>query len=156
MTTSKKPWPPLIIASEAPRWVRWRDFVLTLLMWLLLAVMLETEFELVVQHNLVRFGLGEYRTDPNWPEFFERLAPFLAASAILIAMLVVSGLFTRRRRRHALSLPLPPPLDLAAQARRAGLSEPELAAARELSIAVVHIGPDGRHRVEARVPAREA
>ena len=150
-----KPWPPLIVAGAAPRWVRWRDLVLTLLMWLLFAVMLETEFELIIQRNLVRFGLGKYRTDPNWAEFFERLAPFAAVASASIAVVVIAGLFTVRRQRRALRLPPPPPLDLAAQAGRAGMSESDLGAARNLRIAVVHIGSDGRHRVEARDPASE-
>ena len=70
---SYETWPPLIVASEKPRWVWWRDFALTLLMWLVFAIMLETEFELFFGRYLERLGLGDFDTNANWARFFERM-----------------------------------------------------------------------------------
>jgi hypothetical protein len=147
---SERPWPPLIVADTTPGWVKWRDGVLTCLMWGLFLYMLDDEFELVIERNLVRFGLGDYRTDPNWPQYFGQLTPYLSMSLALIGLLIVATAFTLIRRARSMRLPSPVPLELAAEAQRAGLSAGDLAAARDLRIAVVHIEPDGRHKVEAR------
>src|SRR5262249_46377186 len=63
MSDAAKPWPPLIVAKHTPRWVRWRDFALTLMMWILFAIMLETEFELFAGGHLERWGFGDFDTD---------------------------------------------------------------------------------------------
>jgi hypothetical protein len=150
MTGANRPWPPLVIADHVPRLVRWRDFLLTLLMWIAFAIMLETEFELFFGDHLERLGLGNFDTEANWPIFFERLTPFLVTIVLLISLLVVASVLTLRRRRRALSLPSPDPLELVCEARRAGLDAPALTAARALRVAVVHIETDGTYRIEPR------
>jgi hypothetical protein len=141
-------WPPLIVASNKPRWVWWRDFALTLGMWLVFAVMLETEFELFFGRYLEHLGLGDFDTNPNWPRFFERLRPYVVLIIVLVVLLAGAAVATIRRYYRALKRPLPPPLPAAQQARRAGMDEADLLAARELADAVVHIAADGTHRVE--------
>jgi hypothetical protein len=152
MTDPQKPWPPLIVVARAPAWVRWRDFVLTLMMWTVFAIMLETEFELFFGHYLEWLGLGDFDATGNWGVFFRRLGPYIAMIIILVALLVLFGLFTVRRRRRSLLMPQPAPLAAATEARRVGMAEAELTAARGLRNVVVHIDPDGRHRVEPRKP----
>lgn len=147
---SHRPWPPLIASGHVPRWVKWRDFVLTGIMWLLFAVMLEAEFELFAGPFLEHVGVGDFDTEGNWAEFFERLLPFVQIGVVLVAVLVVASLSTLRRRARGLLMPAPPALGMDEQARRSGMSEADLVAARELRIAVVHIENDGKHRVEAR------
>jgi poly-beta-1,6-N-acetyl-D-glucosamine biosynthesis protein PgaD len=146
--SGRKPWPPLIVAGDVPPWIKRRDFALTAAMWLLFLYMLDDEFALVLHRNLVRFGLGHYRTDPNWADYLEDLGPHLSIGLVLIVLLVLATISTLIWRWRASRLPPPQPLALAAEARRAGLSEPDLAHARDLAIAVVHIEPDGRHRIE--------
>jgi hypothetical protein len=63
-------------------------------------------------------------------------------------MLIVGSLLTLRRIARARLLPEPLPLSAGEEARRVGMTEEDLAAARNLRIAVVHIDPGGRHRVE--------
>jgi len=46
-------------------------------MWLLFGLMLENEFELFFGGYFERWGLGDFDTDPDWPEFFRRLRPYL-------------------------------------------------------------------------------
>jgi hypothetical protein len=150
MSDAVKQWPPLIVAENKPRWVKWRDFGLTLLMWILFAIMLETEFELFVQRQLVRLGLGDFDTSARWGEFFERLLPFILVALLLISLLVLASVFTLRRRRRGLQLPAPQPLAVADEARRTGMKAADLSAMRELKNVVVYIDEDGTHRVKPR------
>ena len=143
-------WPPLIVASEKPPWVVWRDFALTLLMWLIFAIILETEFELFFGRYLERLGLGDFDTNANWARFFQRLEPYLWLIAMLVALLAASTVATLHRLRRFLKQAPPPPLQAAEEARRSRMDAAVLLAARELPNVVVHVAPDGTHRIEPR------
>jgi hypothetical protein len=149
----EKSWPPLIVVSDKPRWVVWRDFALTLGMWLIFAIMLETEFELFFGHYLERLGLGDFDTNAHWARFFRRLEPYLWLIVMLLALLAASTVATIHRLRRFLKQAPPPPLPATEQAKRAGIDEAELLAVRELANVVVHVTSDGRHRVEPRQAA---
>lgn len=144
-------WPPLIVIADKPKWVWWRDFALTLMMWLLFAIMLETEFELFFGRFMERLGFGDFHTDANWGVFFEKLRPFITMTLVLVTILAVAGVATIQRRRRALLLDSPPILPAVDQARRAGMDEAALLAARTMSNVVVHVDAHGVHRIEARV-----
>jgi hypothetical protein len=150
--SNARPWPPIIVAKHEPRWVKWRDFFLTLMMWVVFAIMLETEFELFAGPHLERLGFGEFDSEGNWDVFFARLMPFLQIDMMLIGLLALASLITLWRRRRALLLPQPPLLSIADEARRTGMDEAELAAARDLRNVVVFIDEDGTHRVKPRGP----
>src|SRR4051812_34683780 len=143
-------WPPLIVASDKPRWVWWRDFALTTAMWLLFAVMLETEFELFFGHHLERLGWGDFGTDANWPRFFELLRPYVYLIFGLMAFVAAAAVATVARYFRAFHMPPPTPLPAAVQARGAQMDEVDLLAAREAAIVVVHIAVDGAHRIEPK------
>jgi poly-beta-1,6-N-acetyl-D-glucosamine biosynthesis protein PgaD len=145
-------WPPLIVATDVPRWIRWRDAVLTLLMWALFASMLELEFAGLLGPHLERLGVNVFSSDVSLLEFSGRLIPYLRTSVVLVVLLFVASLFTLGRRRRGLTLPAPPELAIAEEARRAGLDEPALIYARSAHIAVVHIDSDGGLRIEIRAP----
>jgi len=139
------------MAAHTPRWVKARDVVLTLIMWILFAIMLQTEFELFFGQYLKEMGLGTFHTEPNWPVFFERLRPYLIIMAALAGFITIASVRTLRRHRRSLLLPQPSPLPAAVQARRAGMDEAALLAARELGITIVHAEADCRRRIEADV-----
>lgn len=143
-------WPPLIVAGDKPRWVVWRDFALTLGMWLIFAIMLETEFELFFGHYLERLGLGDFDTNAHWARFFRRLEPYLWLIVTLLALLAASTAATVHRLRRFLKQAPPPPLQTTEEARRGRLDMAALLAARELASVVVHVAPDGTHRIEPR------
>lgn len=126
--------------------MKWRDLLLTSILWVCFALLLGIEFELFVGGSL---GL----LDIDWPLFYERLKPFFLTAAVLAGLLVISGLLTLRRRERSLLLPQPAPLEAADQARRAGLDEAALIAARDRAIVIVHIDADNKHRIEE--PHRE-
>jgi poly-beta-1,6-N-acetyl-D-glucosamine biosynthesis protein PgaD len=144
------PWPPLIVASTKPTFVKVRDIALTLLMWLLFAILLETEFEMFFGHYLQRLGLGDFDSEGRWLEFFQALRPFIQVALVLVSLLLVAGLLTLRRVARGRKLPQPAPLTAGDEARRVGMDEAELIAARELRVVVVHIDADGKYRVEPR------
>jgi len=144
-------WPPLIVASEKPKAVWWRDLALTIVMWVLLAIMLEAEFELVFfGHYLKHIAWADLHPEPDWPLFFERLRPFVYLIIALVTLLAAAAVATVVRYFRALRRRPPPPLPAATQARRARMDETGLLAARQLANVVVHIAPDGTHRVETR------
>ena len=148
MSSSNRPWPPLIVARHVPRFVKWRDILLTLMMWGFFAVLLDTEFKLFLGDYLEQLGLGPFDTSANWPVYLDRLMPFFLTAAVLAGLLIVFSLHTLRRRSRALLLPQPAPLEAADQAHRAGLDEAELIVARDQRIVIVHIDTNGRHRIE--------
>jgi hypothetical protein len=150
MSDPQPSWPPLIVAANQPRWMRWRDVGLTLCMWLLFVIMLETEFELFFGPLFERLGWGDWDTEANWEIFFQRLAPFLRTVGILVTALVVAGLFTMARRRRTLLGVAPPPLDVGQHAALARIDERALVEARDLPVAVVEVDADGRHIVHPR------
>jgi hypothetical protein len=143
-------WPPLIVASDKPRWVLWRDLALTLAMWAVLAIMLESEFELFFGRYLERLGFGDFDTDAQWGIFFQRLKPYLWLVLMLVLLLAASTVATLHRLRRFLKAAPPPPLLPAEAAARGRMRLDDLLAARELSNAVVHVEPGGAHRVEPR------
>jgi poly-beta-1,6-N-acetyl-D-glucosamine biosynthesis protein PgaD len=149
MNSSDRPWPPLIVAEHVPRLVKWRDVLLTLTMWGFFAVLLDKEFEFLMGHSLGLLGLAHLGKDADWPMSFEVLLPFFLLASVLAASLIIFSLRTVRRRRLGLLLPQPAPLAVAVQARRAGLDEAALIAARGRRIVIVRIDADGRHRIEA-------
>jgi poly-beta-1,6-N-acetyl-D-glucosamine biosynthesis protein PgaD len=148
-----KVWPPLIVANTKPTWVRVRDVALTVLMWALFAIILETEFEMFFGRNLARLGLSDFDSEWRWLEFFRALRPFVEVAIVLVSLLVVASLLTLRRVARGRRLPQPAPLAAGDEARRVSLDEAELIAARELRVVVVHIEPNGKHRIEPRQAA---
>jgi poly-beta-1,6-N-acetyl-D-glucosamine biosynthesis protein PgaD len=145
---SDRPWPPLIVADQVPRLVRWRDASLTVLAWGAFALLLEKEFAPVLG-ALQALGVGDFGVKIDWLAYLQRLTPFLVAVAVLACLLVGFSLRTLRRRDRALTLPQPAALGAADEARRAGLSVAELAVARDQRIVVVHMDDEGL-RVEAK------
>lgn len=147
MSRSNRTWPPLIVAKQVPRSVKWRDTLLTLMMWGFFAALLDIEFDLFLGDYL-QPGLSRFDTNAKWSLFFDRLMPFLLTAAILAGFLIIFSLRTLRRRSRALLLPQPAPLEAADQARRTGLDEAELIKARDQRIVIVHIDTNGKHRIE--------
>jgi poly-beta-1,6-N-acetyl-D-glucosamine biosynthesis protein PgaD len=140
MRAPDRSWPPLIHAA-LPAWMTWRDAALTLAMWVVFVVLLQRQFSLVT---------GGVEDDSNIVEFIALLRPYGRLAVVLILLLVVAAAFTARRRRRAAMVPAPAPLALADEARRAGVDEATLAAARSLRIAVVRFDDAGRVMIEPR------
>jgi poly-beta-1,6-N-acetyl-D-glucosamine biosynthesis protein PgaD len=143
-----RPWPPLIVAEHIPRSVRWRDALLTALAWGAFAYLLEKELAPVFG-ALQALGLGDYGVKVDWLAYLARLTPFLLVAAGLAVLLVGFSLGTLRRRSRSLLLPQPAALEGIDEARRAGLDEAALVAARDQPIVIVHID-DAGIRIEVK------
>jgi hypothetical protein len=129
--------------------VKWRDVVLTVLAWAAFVLLLDAEFKLFLGDYIALLFSRPVDSESYWPMFIAGLMPFLLTAVALGAILVVFGLRTVLRRRRALLLPQPVPLDVSDEARRAGLDEATLIAARAERIVIVHFDADGSHRIEA-------
>ena len=148
MTPDDKPWPPLIVVEHIPPLVRWRDALLTALAWGAFAFLLEKELAPVFG-ALQALGLGDYGVKVDWLAYLERLAPFLLVAGGLAVLLVGFSVRTQRSRSRSLLLPQPAVLERIDEARRAGLDEAVLAAARDQRIVIVHID-DVRLSIEVK------
>lgn len=147
-TSAAKDWPPLITTAVRPAWVIWRDRALTVLMWSMFGLLLQSEFQFLAD-RVYAFTDFEETPDPHWRYFWQLLWPFMRVSAWLILGLFVAGLLSLFRGRRARRLPQPPRLSLTDEADAKGLSDDALREARLRKIAIVHIGDDGRYRIDA-------
>jgi poly-beta-1,6-N-acetyl-D-glucosamine biosynthesis protein PgaD len=148
MKSANRPWPPLIVAAHVPRAVKWRDFLLTLMLWGAFWLLLDEEFELLFNDLLKLVGITRVKAGRDWQLYLDLLVPYLLIAAALASALVIFAMRTAWRRRRAMLAPQPTPLEAADQARRAGLDEKALVAAREQRIVIVHIDILGGHRIE--------
>jgi hypothetical protein len=81
-------------------WVVWRDRGLTVLMWFTFALLLQSEFQFLVD-RVSAFTTAEETPDPNWRYFWQLLWPFLRISALLVIGLFVAGLLSLARAKRA-------------------------------------------------------
>jgi hypothetical protein len=141
-------WPPLITSATQPAWMLWRDRALTILMWVVFFIFLETEGELTVAH--IRAALHGTRPDKlaNWGYFWDQLRPFMIAVAALVGWLCLFGLLTIRRRNRTRLHRAPDPLELDAEMQRGGMERDALIAAQHMHRAVAHLDAQGHYRIE--------
>jgi hypothetical protein len=142
-------WPPLITRAQRPRWVLWRDALITFFMWGVLALILWSELAVVAEAIQVLRGKSDAQIDLELQLFWRRMQPLIGVIAVLVLLLFLSLLVSRRRRREALLAPQPAPLPRAAVARVARMSADELLAAKAPQVVTVFEEADGRYRVEA-------
>lgn len=142
-------WPPLIVASDKPRWLWWRDSALTLAMWALFFGMLESEFGLFFGRYLDQWGF-HIDTKPHWHRFFGLLEPYVWLIIMLLGFLAAATVATIHRTNISLRRAPPPSLSIDDEARRARIDTARLEAAREFRKITVHAQPDGTQRFEMR------
>ena len=141
---SAREWPPVIRSGHAPGWTRARDVLLTVLAWMLLAWWFRGAIALVADyltHPMFELTMPE----PDWDRIWRRLSPYLAVTALFSAWL----LFFAAYRGPVLSRQIateaqPEPLPLGQHAERYGLGAADVEALRELRVATVGVGKDGR------------
>lgn len=137
-------WPPIISAAERPVWVRWRGYAVTSVMWGLLVLLLEkeTEFALRALRRLTRQSVAPLNA--RFDTFIADLGPAIWAILLLVAILIVATLVSRRRSTRALLQPRPAPLSEAEMAAGLGLGAPALDALRRRKIVVLDVDAQGR------------
>ncbi len=148
MNLTQEPWPPLILDAKKPSLMWLRDLVLSVMMWALFALLFAAPFNFLGSGLLERSVLGDFRVEDHWIEYFWRILPYLVMAYVLAFTLTVAAVLTIRRRQRALLLAPPRLLDLAEDARRAGMDEGELLDARAERISVVEVDDEGLHRLK--------
>ena len=138
-------WPPLITDARRPRWIIWRDRILTVLVWALFLALF------INQCLALRARIHAHLADPT-SEWDFLLRPFLIVAGILVLWLGASGAATYGRAVRNRRRPAPPPLVLDAEAAHLGIAPADLMAARQGQIIAVTIEPDGRFRFETVGP----
>ena len=141
-------WPPLITSARQPAWMPWRDRLLTLGMWLLLALLCRSSLALAVDLLRQAIGIERLRPDPDFALFWARLEPYLLVTALLLMWIVAFGTLALRRLRRR-SLGDAPELPLVEEAATRGAAPDALVDWRTARIAVMHVDAPGRMRAEA-------
>ena len=142
-------WPPLITSTRQPAWMPWRDRLLTLAMWLLLALLCRNSIALAADLAREAAGIDRRRPHPDFALFWARLEPYLVVTALLLMWIVTFGTLAlrrlRRRWRHAA-----PELPITEEAAARGATPDALEDWRTARVAVVHVEGPGVMRVEAK------
>ena len=140
-------WPPLLADAKLPRYVFWRDVLLTVGAWLLLYWL--TRRGLMA----IWLGLSDVSGHPrpgseaDWTVWWARLRFYMVAVSLLAIWLAIWGRVSRRRIRRYHSMPTLVPLSLAEEAVRAACSEADLSVWRDLKSAVVHFDTSDRMKI---------
>ncbi len=145
-------WPPLITDARMPRRIVWRDRLLTLSMWGLMLFFARDIPVIVGAATLDWLGRDHNLMDIDVDIWVDELVPYVVASGVLGLWLLGWGLASLRRLRRARGMPQPPPLPIEADVERAGATQQQLEAWRDLRIAIVHLDQHGHIRVEDRRP----
>jgi poly-beta-1,6-N-acetyl-D-glucosamine biosynthesis protein PgaD len=140
-------WPPIITDVTLPRYIVWRDRLLTFAAWVLLLVLVSDLFRLVAARPLAMLGHPQSGPAEQWALWWERLRPFVVVILLMAGWLFLWGLISLRRVRIYRQMRPPTPLTLAEEAAHAGCTEAELLTWRELRIAVAHLDEAGKPRV---------
>ncbi|WP_395021554.1 poly-beta-1,6-N-acetyl-D-glucosamine biosynthesis protein PgaD [Dongia sp.] len=137
----KRAWPPLITDAARPRWMLWRDRILTILVWILFLALF------IQQWRLFQARVEAWLATPG-AEWNFMLGPFFAVVGIMVAWLLLTAILTYSRAMRARRQAQPPPLSLEAEAAHFGVTPEALTAARQKQIIAVAIEPDGSFRFE--------
>jgi hypothetical protein len=143
-------WPPIITDVTLPRYIVWRDRLLTLAAWVLLLILASEMFHIVITHTLELFGHPQTGPRAQWAIWWDRLRPFVQVIVLMAAWLLLWGVTSLRRVRAYRQMRVPVPLTLAEEAANAGCTEADLLAWRELRIAIVYLDEADRPTVAPR------
>lgn len=140
-------WPPLITSARQPAWMPWRDRLLTIAMWVLLALLCRNSLLLGVDLLRELFGGERLRPNPDLEILWSRLEPYIIISALLLMWIFAFGLVAWRRLLRPVRgrAPLLPITEEAGHRKAAPAA---LERWRGLAVAIVHVLPDGAMRVE--------
>lgn len=135
---------PIIRADRLPRIILVRDIGLTLVMWFIMFLILETELKVGASFIRQLRGLPGAVVDLRLGQFWQHLKPSVMIVVALVALLALASLLTARRQSTARQQPLPPPVAIELLERFAGISLTEMQAATSLKVSVVRLDDVGR------------
>ena len=131
-------WPPLISSAQVPRFVRVRDWVMTLLAWVALAFFLRLGFLLLWDYfSSPIFELTRTKA-PDWGFVWDRLSLFIYLIFGVVIWIIAWGVGRRAQLRQTFDRRVMPPLSLEEHATSLGLDPREIERWRECRIVTVH------------------
>jgi poly-beta-1,6-N-acetyl-D-glucosamine biosynthesis protein PgaD len=145
-------WPPIISGTRRPRWILWRDVAITLFMWGVFLVITEIEFALIWQKPPFLSGRPAGSADFGFQMVRQEIRPALGFILVLVAVLGVATLVSRRRRASALLQPQPSPAPDDQLARDLGMSQVQLQAIRQRKIVILNVNERGNVSVAPTAP----
>ena len=134
-------WPP-IISRARPRWILWRDIIITLSMWGIFLLIVEAEFTIIWHKFPTLAGTSAYNS-LGFGSIREELRPAVALIILLVSVLGVSTLFSSRRRANSLLQPQPSQVADDDLARDLGLSSGQLEDLRIQQIIILDTDAQG-------------
>lgn len=137
-------WPPLIKNAHLPWWARWRDAVLTVIAWLVLAYLIRDLLLAACYWMLDRLGIAH--AAPPWPPgaILRDLQPFMGAVGLLVVWLVVFVLVRWRLLTSTRPAPSQPePLRSLVPVGNLGISPADRATLQESVVMTVRMRQDG-------------
>jgi poly-beta-1,6-N-acetyl-D-glucosamine biosynthesis protein PgaD len=147
-----KVWPPIISDADLPRFVVWRDRLLTVAMWLLLAWLCRHMLHWTLDQLLALFGRPRHLPPLDWRDRWARLQPYFIVVGLLAIWLIIWGLASLRRIRRYSRMPQPAALTLEEQARQGGCSAAELSEWRKPRVCTAHLDEHGAICVVPALP----
>jgi poly-beta-1,6-N-acetyl-D-glucosamine biosynthesis protein PgaD len=144
-------WPPIIEDAARPRYIRWRDFLCTIAMWLLLVWLCRRGLH-ATWHDIL-YLLGHVPTrHAGWVRLWAQLHPYFGVIA-LFGIWQVIWITTTVWRKHLYSRrPQPAPLSPEEEARRINRTATDLSEWRTMKICVVHFDQKGDPVIVVKAP----
>ncbi len=143
MSSEPPNWPPIISGAQRPAWVLWRDVAITLFMWGVFLVILEIEFA-IVWGNLPSLAPASAYSGLGFHAVRAELRPAVWIIVLLVAILGISTLLSRRRRVRALQLPQPGPAPDDELAHDLGMTPQQLEALRRHKVITLDVDERGK------------
>lgn len=143
MPASPNVWPPIISDADLPRFVVWRDRLLTAAMWLLLLWLCRYPLHWGLDQLLGLFGHPQHLPPFDWRDRWTRLQPYFAVVGLLAIWLIIWALASLRRIRRNARMPQPMALTLEEQALQAGCDADELSEWRNFQVCTAHVDEHG-------------
>jgi len=146
MSSEPPNWPPIISGAQRPAWIRWRDIAITLFMWGVFLLIVEIEFAIIwgdlpsLAGTSVYSGLGIHGVRAE-------LRPAVWIIVLLVAILGVSTLLSRRRRARALQLAQPCPAPDDELAGDLGMTSQQLEELRRHKVITLDVNEGGKASV---------
>ena len=92
----KTAWPPIIVKTDMSVWLRLRDAALAVVGWIILQDLLFDFWVLMYDWLKYPIFILDPNDAPDWDAIYARLEPFLIGAAVLVASIVVTGVWRRK------------------------------------------------------------
>jgi hypothetical protein len=115
MSADRPPtWPPIIIRTDLPLWVRARDLGLAVIGWVVLQDLLYDFWVLMYDWLKYPIFVLDPKDAPDWDTIYARLEPFLLAGGAIVFSIIVTAIWRRRHIARSIDLQKPTPGSLSA------------------------------------------